>query len=153
MHKCLSSIRVRLFGLSTLKKINRTPRKLRLDLLPGGAKYFLNPQLRLESECNNSRRIKWSGGSIIKHRLWIRNLVEIGVTHTNHSTSTLVIVWSFFYDHQPILNTFRFSIDKSPPGRVQLALSTGKQGEEGNRHGSGLPPPIVGVRALVESQN
>ena len=46
---------------------------------------------------------------------------------------------------QPIPTTVKFSIDPpSPPRRVQPALPTGTQGEEGYTYGNGVPPPIVG---------
>ena len=44
----------------------------------------------------------------------------------------------------PIPNSVKFSIDTSPPRRVQSALPTGTQGEEGNKHVNGVFPPIVG---------
>ena len=45
----------------------------------------------------------------------------------------------------PIAATVKFSIDTSPPGRVQPAPPTGTQGEEGyKKHGIGVPPPLVG---------
>ena len=39
----------------------------------------------------------------------------------------------------------KFSFETSPPDRVQPALPTGTQGEEGyQEHGIGVPPPLVG---------
>ena len=43
-----------------------------------------------------------------------------------------------------IPTTVKFGIDSSPPGRVQPALLTSTQGEEGKAHGIGAPPPLVG---------
>ena len=45
---------------------------------------------------------------------------------------------------QPITNTVKFYLDTSPPKRVQPALLTGTQGEEGiHLYGIGVTPPLV----------
>ena len=76
-----------------------------------------------------------------------RRSVQIRVTHLENSTSIQVISRRIPRDHAnsdcgvkiskprfnlyPITNEVKFSIDTSPPGRVQTAPPTGKQGEEG----------------------
>ena len=51
----------------------------------------------------------------------------------------------------PIATTVKFTIDTSPPGRVQPTLPTGTQGEEGyQEHGIVVPPPLVGLPGFSE---
>ena len=51
----------------------------------------------------------------------------------------------------PIATTVKFTIDTSPPGRVQPTLPTDTQGEEGyQEHGIVVPPPLVGLPGVSE---
>ena len=89
------------------------------------------------------------------------DLLQIMVTHIEHPTSIQVIAWRIPRDHTNtdrgvkistpwsnfgcIANKVKFSIDTSPPGRFQPALSTGKQREKCyQEHGIGVPLPLFG---------
>ena len=70
-------------------------------------------------------------------------LNEIWVSHTEYPqvTSDQVRIST---RSPPSPTTVKLGIDMSPPRRVQPALPTGTQGEEGIKDGNGVPPPIVG---------
>ena len=118
---------------------------------PGLKTLKTNPQLRSDvatllilrykiARRSRDLKVKW-----IKYRRIVQgDLIEVRTTGIEKPTSMPVIVWRLLYDHQPISYTFKFSIDASPPGRMQPVLPTCIQGEKGNKHGNGVPTPIVG---------
>ena len=81
--------------------------------------------------------------SISRSTYWTRrSCYDLGSSY-RVPTSNL---WSRedFHAVTPVPNTVKFSIDKSPPKRVQPAKSTGTQSGEGINNVNEVSPPIVG---------